>query len=276
MGMKTSFFSFDGEDKSVSKKKTIEFSYQKYGDCRYNQYAFLAKGVSKDNDPSHFWMPYIYPIEIEGEQYLASTDGRVLHYVPLTDKRIAKTVYEVDKLNKNDVSLKEVDAPSHFIEASKAMLKVLPSKDTFYEIPPYSTYAEKNVNREFLFLLINKLSGGQTYFKLDYLSNFIDHFDYINGEVIIYAPRAGAGKPWRFEHRDKYGKNLFYGIVLATAQMFPQVLSAKNMYAGFSEEKEEKKETVEDINEQTNAEEIEPVEVEPETETKDDQIEIPF
>jgi len=224
--MSDTFFSFDDgvQEKKDANKKKIECTSRSVS---FNPLAFLAKGVT--NDINKEWMKYIYPIELEGKQYLASTNGHKIHYIPSEHK----SLFEVGKIEKNSVTLYELknEWASEQLKKGKSMVKVFPIKDLCIETE--CDFYQCSHHKEFFPLLLHKLSGGGIYFNFDYLATFIEYFSkYSFGIVKIIAPGNRPTNPWRFEYWAGWNnKELIYGMLIAPAAMPELILNAKDLYS---------------------------------------------
>jgi len=225
--MEESFFGFDDgvKEKKDADAKKIECESRSY---LYNPLAFLVEGVFlKPDKYENEWKKYIYPMELEGRQYLASTNGHKIHYIPSEHK----SLFEVEKIDKGRVTLREQEGPwaADLISQKKdTLVRVFPNKEFSFEVE-CDAY-ECSYHKEFFPILLHKLSGGVVYFNFDYLASFVKHFSrYPFGVIKIYAPGNSARSPWRLEY---WGQNqeLFYGMLIAPTEMFKTVSEAADLY----------------------------------------------
>jgi len=238
--METSFFGFDGEEQGQAALKKIESGSPKSE--LFGLLSFLVTAIRKKFDSGQEWMKYVYPFQMEGMYYYGTTDGNRLHYVPASRLRgyekkpeAPKTVYEVKTFSKGSIALVEAPVSPWMEEKSSVIPKVIPSLENCVELPPNKVWEENPYTLEWIYGLVQKLSGGVICLRINHLTDFVNHlalggvrFYSFSGIVKVFAPKARPSKAWRFEFWDE--GSLIFGAVLAPPVVFKRIVNFKCLY----------------------------------------------
>jgi hypothetical protein len=199
---------------------------------------------SRSDDPTRYYLSFLYTYKLDGVNMLISSDGHRMNYAPFT----ADSDFTVIKQTRNELVLERIDTGNR---PRPGFEKIFPRNKDVFQIRPYEIYGwgVSSWKLEFLIEYLYRLSNFEASFNFKYLTDFIDSLR-ADGKIRILCPRKGPGGAWRIEYTDNWG-NLQYGTVFMPLMRFDELDGVKSPYvknSGFVEYTEP-----EDAGESSNA-----------------------